>query len=396
MVTAHEEIAEPSALGKFGLLAMAVASGIAVANIYYSQPMLGLIEAEFGGTPVVGFVPTATQLGYALGLFLLLPLGDLFNRRKLIIGQFVILALASILAAASPSAWLLVLASLVLGASATVAQQIVPFAASLFPPQKRGATIGTVMAGVLSGILFSRTLSGYIGEHQGWREMFWVGVPLALVGSVLMFAVLPDGKPVSTLGYGKALKSLWMYWRAHKILRVATIMQAALFASFSTFWTILALYLGGPLFHLGADAAGLFGIVGAVGIFAAPVAGRIADAQGPRVVLIVGSSCVLLAWVAFGVFPSLTALIVGVVILDFGMQSALISNQQTVFGLDPEARSRLNTIFMTGMFLGGALGSAAATFAWLHGGWLAVSILGALLAVFAMAMNIFNQRKHKV
>jgi len=391
MVTTSAELTDPSSIGRVGLLAMAVASGIAVANIYYSQPMLGLIEAEFGGTPIVGFVPTATQLGYAIGLFLLLPLGDLLNRRRLIIGQFVVLALASVLAAVSPSAWLLVLASLALGASATVAQQIVPFAASLFPAQRRGATIGTVMAGVLSGILFSRTLSGYIGEHQGWREMFWLGVPLAVVGSVLMIAVLPEVKPVSSMPYGRALKSLVMYWKTHRVLRVATVMQALLFASFSTFWTILALYLNGPLFHLGADAAGLFGIVGAVGIFAAPFAGRIADAKGPRIVLTVGSTCVLLSWIAFGIFPSLTALVIGVVILDFGMQSALISNQQTVFGLDPEARSRLNTIFMTGMFLGGALGSAVATFAWLHGGWLAVSILGALFAAFAMVVNMFGQ-----
>jgi predicted MFS family arabinose efflux permease len=222
--------------------------------------------------------------------------------------------------------------------------------------------------------------------------MFWLGVPLALVGTALMYAVLPDAKPVSTMPYGRALKSLWMYWKKHKVLRVATITQASLFASFSTFWTILALYLNGPRFHMGADAAGLFGIVGAVGIFAAPIAGRIADARGPRIIVVVGSTCVLLAWIAFGAFPSLTALVVGVVILDFGMQSALISNQQTVFGLDPEARSRLNTIFMTGMFIGGALGSAMATFAWLHGGWRAVSVLGGLLAVFALAVNITSRR----
>lgn len=264
-----------SGIGQVALLAMAVAGGIAVANIYYNQPMLGIIEAEFQHQPITGVVPTATQPGYALGLFLLLPLGDLVNRRRIIIGQFVVLAAALALAALAPTAWMLVAASVIVGACSTVAQQIVPFAASLAAPDKRGATIGTVMAGVLSGILFSRTLSGFVGEHAGWREMFWIGVPLALIAAGLMFTVLPHHRPTSTLRYRQAIQSLGQLWKSHPALRAATIIQAFLFASFTAFWTILALYLAGPKFELGADVAGLFGIVGAVGIFAAPLAGRV-------------------------------------------------------------------------------------------------------------------------
>lgn len=239
-----ESATQSAVIGQGALLAMAVAGGIAVANIYYNQPMLGLIEADFS-EQITGMVPTATQLGYALGLFLLLPLGDLVNRRRMIIDQFVVLAAALALAALAPTAWMLVSSSIIVGACSTVAQQIVPFAASLAAPEKRGATIGTVMAGVLSGILFSRTLSGFVGEHAGWREMFWIGVPLALFAAGLMFAVLPHHRPTSTLRYHQAIRSLGQLWKRHPALRAATIIQAFLFASLTAFWTILALYLAG-------------------------------------------------------------------------------------------------------------------------------------------------------
>ena len=389
-VNIHAEV--PTGVGKFGLLAMSAASGIAVANIYYNQPMLGIIEAEFQHQPITGLIPTATQLGYALGLFLLLPLGDLVHRRRLIIGQFIILAAALAFAAIAPSAWMLIAASLIVGASSTVAQQIVPFAASLASPEKRGATIGTVMAGVLSGILFSRTLSGFVGEHAGWREMFWIGVPLALIAAAMMFVTLPDHRSTSRMQYLTAIRSLAHLWKRHPALRVATFVQAALFASFTTFWTILALYLQIPPFNLGADVAGLFGIVGAVGIFAAPLAGRVADKRGPHFVVWLGALMTLVAWVVFGVWTSIAALIIGVIILDFGIQSALVSNQHIIYVLDPEARSRLNTIFMTGMFLGGATGSAVATVAWGYGAWSAVSLLGAVLAAVALGVRILDQR----
>ncbi len=374
-------------LSRVALLAMAVASGIAVANIYYNQPMLGIIEADFPGQSATGLVPTATQLGYAIGLFLLLPLGDLVHRRKLIIGQFVILAAALSLAAISSSAWMLVASSLVVGASSTVAQQIVPFAASLAPAEKRGATIGTVMAGVLSGILFSRTLSGFVGEHAGWREMFWIGVPMALAAAAMMFATLPAHAPTSRMRYHNAIKSLGDLWRHHPALRTATLVQASLFASFTAFWTILALYLQGPNFGLGADIAGLFGIVGAVGVFAAPVAGRIADKRGPHFVVWLGAALTVVAWLIFGAWASIIALVIGVIVLDFGIQSALVSNQHIIYALNPDARSRLNTIFMTGMFLGGAAGSAIASLAWQNGSWLGVTLVGGILPLIALALK---------
>lgn len=375
---------------------MAIASGIAAANIYYNQPMLGIIKAAFPQDAITSFVPTATQLGFAAGLLLLLPLGDIVNRRYLIIAQFMALSVALVATAIAPTAWILVVASFAVGVGSAVAQQIVPFAASLAAPDKRGATIGTVMAGLLSGILLSRTLSGFVGQHAGWREMYWIGVPMALFAAALMFVALPNHRPSSRMPYRQAVISLVHIWKREPDLRIAALVQAALFGSFSAFWTILALYLQGPDFHLGADVAGLFGVVGAVGIFAAPLAGRIADRRGPHFVVWTGAVLALVSWLIFGAWASMAALVIGVIILDFGVQSALVSNQHIIYALDHEARSRINTIFMTSMFLGGASGSALATAAWGYDGWTAVSVLGAVLAVAALGVRAVDHRARVV
>lgn len=380
------------ALGAVATFSMAAAAGLAVANIYYNQPMLELIEQDLPG-PLTGAIPTATQLGYAVGLFLLVPLGDLVERRRLIVVQFLLLAAALALAAIAPNAALLIAASLVVGLVATVAQQIVPFAAHHAPPAKRGATVGTVMAGLLTGILLSRTLAGFIASHGGWREMFWLAVPMSLAAAGLMAAVLPHSTPNSKMSYPRLLHSIWHLWREFPALRLAALTQSALFAAFTVFWTILAFRLAEPRFGYGAEIAGLFGLVGAVGILAAPLAGRFADKRGPSRVVVIGALVTLASWVVFGVWTSMAGLIVGVILLDFGIQSALVSNQHIVFALRPQARARLNTVLMGTMFLGGSIGSATATLAWNAGGWLPVSVLGTLFALIAAGLQVFSVRK---
>jgi len=364
---------EAPAISRGLTLAMAVTAGIAVANMYYNQPMLGIMEQDLGNPRLTGLIPTATQLGYAAGLFLLVPLGDLLDRRRLIVTQFTLLAVALALVALAPSAILVVLASLALGACAMVTQQVIPFAAALAPPASRGSTVGTVMSGVLCGILLSRTLAGFVATHLGWREMFWPPAPLALGAAGLMAVLLPRNHPHLAMGYGAALASVAGLWRRQVELRRAMMVQALLFASFTVFWTVLALHLQEPRFHLGADVAGLFGVVGAVGVLAAPVAGRIADRRGPALVI--------------GVWGAVPGLVLGVIVLDFGVQGALVSNQHVVLALQPEARNCLNTVFVTGMFLGGAAGAAGATLAWGLAGWPAVCGFGAALAVVALLVD---------
>jgi predicted MFS family arabinose efflux permease len=377
------------------VFAMAAACGLAVANIYYNQPMLALIEQRFAAATTVGLVPTSTQLGYALGLFFLVPLGDLVERKRLIVTQFLVLTIALAAAALAPGPWFLVIASFFIGTFATVAQQIVPLAVSLSRPERRGRTIGKVTGGVLCGILLSRTLSGFVATYLGWRAMFFISIPMALFGAALMVLVLPRTTPTTDLRYPALLHSLHMLWSRHPGLRRSAFTQAAVFGSFISFWTILSLHLAEPRYGYGPYVAGLFGIVGAVGVVAAPLAGHIADRRGPHLVIIVGALLSVVSWAIFGFWASLVGLVVGVVVLDFAVQSSLVSNQHIIYAIDESARSRINTLFMSCMFVGGALGSITSTYAWHRSGWTGTCIAGAIFAVIALLLQHHFFRAHR-
>lgn len=377
-------------------LVMAAACGLAVANIYYNQPMLALMERSFPGQQsLVGFIPTATQLGYALGLLLLVPLGDLVDRRRVILIQCGLLALWLAGAALAPGAWTLVAASALVGVTASVAQQILPFAAELSAPDRRGATIGTVMSGLLLGILLSRVMAGFVGEHFGWRAMFWLGLFLSLATAGLLAAKLPHSRPSSRLGYPALLRSLATLWRREPTLRRATLIQACVFGSFSALWTILALHLDRD-YHLSATVAGAFGFVGAAGVLFAPLAGRIADRRGPQFVVGMTALVMVASWAILGICSSMVGMVAGVILLDFGAQGAQVSNQHVIHGLAPQMRNRLNAILMGGMFIGGAIGSTGASIAWKMGGWSVLCGFGAVLALVGFVVHLLGQNANPV
>lgn len=370
--------------------AMALATGAAVANIYYNQPMLKIMDADLSGAaPMI--VP-ATQLAYAAGLFALVPLGDMVDRRRLIVGQFVILAVALTLMAFAQGTAMVIAASVAVGFTATVAQQIIPFAAHLAAASRRGATVGMLMSGLLGGVLLSRTVAGFVATEFGWRAMYMIAAPIALATAGAMWASLPSVAPATKLRYSEVFPSMWRLWRSYGELRRATLTQALLFAGFAAFWVVLPFRLAEPRFGLGADVAGMFGVVAALGLVVAPITGRIADARGPHLVIKLGTIIALSSWVLFAVSPSLSALMVGVVLLDLGLHSALVSNQAIIYALRPEARARLNTIFMGSMFLGSAIGSAVASAAWQWAGWEAVACIAGLSSVLAVFLQ-FVPRK---
>lgn len=379
-----EGVSDP---GKGLVFAMACACGIAVANIYYNQPMLGVITHSFPGELAPNLIPTATQLGYAIGLLLLVPLGDLMERRRLIVSQFLILALSLLFAASASTGWALLGASLCIGFSSSVTQQIIPAAASLASDSRRGAVIGSVMSGLLSGILLSRILAGFIATYYGWRAMFWLGVPMVLIGTAAMAWLLPLSRPATSMKYSPLMRSLLQLWRDESLLRRATLIQGLLFAVFSIFWTILALHLEQPPFQFGADVAGLFGIFGIIGVFAAPIAGRLADRRGPGQVVFTGAFATLLAWLVITGWNSIPGLVLGVMLLDFGIQSAMVANQQIIYGLKPEARNRVNSLFMVGMFVGGSLGSGGAMLAWKIASWQGVAYSAIAIALTASLIS---------
>ncbi|HIV71679.1 MAG TPA: MFS transporter [Candidatus Aquabacterium excrementipullorum] len=379
------------------VLLLATGAGLAVASLYYSQPMLGVLGGDIGASArATGFVPTLTQLGYALGILLLAPLGDRFDRRRIILAKAAVLFVALLVAGASPGIGVLLAASLVIGVSATMAQDIVPAAATLAPEHSRGKVVGTVMTGLLLGILLSRVVSGFVAEHFGWRAMF-----LAAAASIALIGVaarrgLPRFKPTTQLAYTHLMASLGKLWKRHADLRRASWAQGLLSVGFSAFWSTLAVMLHGEPFHMGAAAAGAFGLAGAAGALAAPIAGRLADRKGPELVTWLGAGLVVLSFASMALAPLMPVqaqlvLLVGAAVgFDLGIQATLIAHQTIVYGIDPGARSRLNAVLFTSMFIGMAVGSALGAVLLAQWGWMAVIVLATVSALAALAVRLWR------
>jgi predicted MFS family arabinose efflux permease len=375
-------------------LLFAVAGGAAVGNLYWAQPLLDLIAEDLhASTATAGWLITATQVGYASGILLLVPLGDVVDRRRLIPIMMLCATAALTACALAPSMGVLLVASTVLGLTTVSGQILTPLAGDLADESRRGRVVGTVVSGILIGILVSRTISGLVADAAGWRAIYVVAAVAAVLFAILLRRAIPSLPPKARMAYPQLIASVAAVVARERIVRWTLVIGASGFAAFTMFWTALTFLLSGPPFNYGVSVIGLFGLAGLAGAVAAQRAGRLHDrgwslpATGAAWVLVLASFVAA----AFG-SRSVVVIIVVVVVLDVALQAVGILNQVRVFAVSHEARSRINTAYVTSNFIGGAIGSAVASVLWGAGGWTAVTIAGMVLSVLALLVWAIGRR----
>ncbi|KQQ97273.1 MFS transporter [Massilia sp. Leaf139] len=370
---------------------LAVAAGLIVANLYYAQTLVGPISQATGLSPdAAGLIVTLTQVGYALGLLFIVPLGDLLENRKLVVG--LLLATSALLGAAafSGSAWLFLAASLGIGLGSVAAQVLVPFAAHLSAEATRGQTVGKVVSGLLLGIMLARPAASLVADHLGWHAVYG-GAALAVAAlAVLLRARLPQRRPGTSLPYPRLIGSMWTLLATTPVLRRRAAYHAGMFAAFSLFWTVTPLVLAGPAFGLSQTGIAVFALVGISGAVASPIAGRLAD----RGHTLYATAAALLLGVGGFALPlfapdartiALGLLALASIVLDMGVAANLVLGQRAIFALGAEVRSRLNGIFFALFFTGGAVGSALGAWMFARHGWDAALLTGMAFPAAALA-----------
>lgn len=385
----NDNIKNTNVLTKLLILIMAITCGLTVANLYYIQPLLGDIAKSFNVHEViVGSAAMLTQIGYAVGMIFILPLGDIKERKNLITTMLLFSVISLFTMAFSQNIYMLIVSSFAIGFTSIIPQLIIPLAAQLSNPNERGKIIGTVMSGLLIGILVSRTISGLIGNYFGWRVVYIVAAIMMIILILVLRKVIPVTNPVSEVRYFDLLKSLPKLIKDEPILREASLNGALMFAAFSAFWTALTFLLESPHYNMGAQAAGLLGLVGIVGALAAPLVGKLADKKGSRYVI---GICIIIVSLSYILFLALgfkmIGLIIGVILLDLGVQSSNISNQARVHSMNEEKRNRINTVYMVSFFLGGSLGSFLGSSAYSNFGWFGVCIFGIITQIIALFIH---------
>ncbi|HII2979568.1 TPA: MFS transporter [Yersinia enterocolitica] len=388
----HTESAEKTLSGS-KVLMLATGTGLSVASIYYSQPLLGVMGSDLhASVGAVGLVPTLTQIGYALGILLLAPLGDRHDRRIIILLKGILLTAALLFSGFVPGINALLVTSFVIGIAATMAQDIVPASATLVSAAQRGKMVGTIMTGLLLGILLSRVLSGFVAEYFGWRSLYMGAALSVIMITLVIWRSLPRVPATSALSYPALLASMSHLWLQFKDLRRAALSQGLLSVGFSAFWSTLAVMLQ-DTYHLGSAVAGAFGLAGAAGALAAPLAGALADRRGPQVVTLIGASLATLSFAALFLLPLLPFhLQIGLIVLsaigfDFGVQATLVAHQTIIYSLEPAARSRLNALLFTCVFIGMAVGSALGSLMLEKMGWTGVVALITLAGAASLAVR---------
>lgn len=364
-------------------LIMSAATGLAVASNYYAQPLLETIARAFAlSVNQAGFIVTAAQLGYAVGLLFLVPLGDMLERRRLIVVMSLLAAVGMVITALAPTLTLMIVGTALTGLFSVVAQLLVPLAATLATPETRGKVVGTIMSGLLLGILLARTVAGALAALGGWRTVYWVASTLMVLMALVLWRALPRLQQQNTLNYPQLLASIFRLFAATPRLRTRALLGCLSFANFSILWTSMAFLLAAPPFGYSEGVIGLFGLVGAAGALAASRVGSLVDRGKAKKLTSIGLILLLLSWgaIALGI-QSVSALLLGIILLDLAVQGIHVTNQSVMYRMMPEARNRLTAGYMTCYFIGGALGSLLSAAAYQHWGWPGVCIAGAVVSL---------------
>jgi predicted MFS family arabinose efflux permease len=395
--TAATAAATPPAAAPIGrglMLLMATAVSATAATIFYNQPLLPDMGATLGlSTAQIGLIPSASQLGYAAAILLISPLGDVMDRRSLIRYLSVVLTLALLAIYFAPNLPVMVAGCFVMGLGANITQQLIPFASSLSTPETRGKVIATLMTGLTIGILLSRTLSGTVAEHLGWRSVFLAAAVISTVIGLLLNRHLPSSTPSAKMKYPQLIGSMFTLFKQHRLLRESAITGALWFAAFNAMWATLAIHVMDAPLSYSVQQAGLFGFVGLAGIFGAKLSGRLVNTVGPRRLITAGLVLVVLAFAVLALWRnSLAGLVVGIVLIDLGVFGAQIANQVRVFSIDPAAQSRMNAVYMLCYYVGAAGGSAIGVKVMSLAGWPGLAGFGLLLALLGLAHHLWQPR----
>ncbi|TDB59724.1 MFS transporter [Photorhabdus khanii] len=380
-----------------GLIALiAIATGLVVASNYYAQPLLDTIALQFNLTvSEAGFIVTTAQLSYAVGLIFLVPLGDMFERRSLIVSMTMLAAVGLLITALSQNIWQMLLGTALTGLFSVVAQVLVPLAATLALPHQRGKAVGIIMSGLLLGILLARTISGAMTTLGGWRTIFWVASVLLVILSLTLWRCLPRYKQVTTLNYCQLLGSIVKLVATTPLLRVRAILGALTFANFSLLWTSMAFLLSAPPFNYSEGIIGLFGLVGAAGALMATKTGQLVDKGKGSLTTSISLVLLLISWIPIGFAKeSLIGFLIGILLLDTAVQGVHVTNQSTIYRIMPEAKNRLTSAYMTSYFIGGALGSLVSGYAYKHSGWYGVAAAGMTICIISLIVW-FLGKKHE-
>lgn len=377
---------------------MAFAIGVTIASNYYAQPLLHSITHDLHiAVEHAGSIIMTAQLSYAVGLLFITPLGDMIERKRLILILMLLSTCGLVISASSQNLWMLIVGTAVTGLFSTVAQVLIPFAATLAKPEHRGKIVGTLMSGMLLGILLGRTFAGAISTIADWHYVYWIATGIMLIVTFLLWLSLPRYRNHISINYLQLLLSIGALYRQEPVLKIRSLLAITSFALFSLLWTPLAFLLTDAPYHYSDFIIGLFGLAGAAGALGSPIVGKLSDKGKGKTATTIGLALLLASWLPLSLAQySIIALILGVILLDFAVQVTHVSNMSAIYQIRPEARSRINTGYMVSYFAGGMLGSVGSTYLFSHYGWIAIVIAGTILGILGLIIWYFYTKTYTI